>query len=173
MAGAPGAERGGQVWWLFMHVHGGGSRIGLSSGEQARDTRARAGALAGSLGEGGLAGPELDVYSAPHVLETELFLEELRGPGADDFARRVSRHFVDECHGDLELYERTYGRAEGEPSAPPQTGAAAGDPVLASAAAAAAPVAPAEGSRPSSPAAPPARPNEADAPAPPEQEEER
>lgn len=79
-----------RVWWLFMHVHGGGPPI-------CRE--------------------ELDIYSAAASPETELRLDELRGPGARDFARRVSRQFVDECHGDLDLYERTYGRAE-EPPAP-------------------------------------------------------
>lgn len=67
-----------RVWWLFMHVHGGGP---------------------------GLVREELDIYSTELEPETELELDELRWSDNPDFARRVSRQFVDECHGDLAEYE--------------------------------------------------------------------
>jgi len=69
-----------RVWWLFMHVHGGGPAI-------CRE--------------------DLDIYSAGHPLETELKLEELKltGPTAER-ARCVSYRFVDECKGDIEMYEQ-------------------------------------------------------------------
>jgi len=69
-----------RVWSLFMHVHGGGPAI-------VRD--------------------ELDMYSKELPVE-DLVPEELCPPG-NDFAVRTSRQFVDECHGDLELYRRKYG----------------------------------------------------------------
>merc|ERR1711988_765818 len=56
-----------RVWWLFMHVHGGGPVI-------CRE--------------------ELDIYSPACIPETELQLEELRGKDVSDFARRISREFV-------------------------------------------------------------------------------
>jgi len=67
-----------RVWWLFMHVHGGGP---------------------------GLVREELDIYSTELEPETEMELDELRCSDNPDFARRVSRQFVDECHGDLAEYE--------------------------------------------------------------------
>jgi hypothetical protein len=71
-----------RVWWLFMHVHGGGPAI-------CRE--------------------ELDIYSAECPPETEFGLPELRpGGGQTEVARRISRQFVDECHGDAALYERRY-----------------------------------------------------------------
>lgn len=74
-----------KVWWLFMHVHGGGPPI-------IRE--------------------ELDMYSASAQAETELVPEELQGgsSGSHDpsSCRRVSWQFVDECKGDLELYEKSY-----------------------------------------------------------------
>merc|ERR1740121_1576295 len=81
----------GRVWWLFMHVHGGGPAI-------CRE--------------------ELDIYSAEVPPETELYLDDLRrtGKGAGDLSRSLSRQFVDECHGDAQAYERQYGRP---PSPPP------------------------------------------------------
>mmetsp|Transcript_93927 Transcript_93927/g.242689 ORF Transcript_93927/g.242689 Transcript_93927/m.242689 type:complete len:1098 (-) Transcript_93927:450-3743(-) len=74
-----------RVWWLFMHVHGGGPAI-------CRE--------------------ELDVYSAERSPETELYLGELRGKGTADFARRVSWQFVDECLGDLEAYSQKYSNCQ-------------------------------------------------------------
>mmetsp|Transcript_76576 Transcript_76576/g.212705 ORF Transcript_76576/g.212705 Transcript_76576/m.212705 type:complete len:935 (+) Transcript_76576:86-2890(+) len=73
-----------RVWWLFMHVHGGGPLICCE---------------------------ELDIYSAASPPETQLGLVEFRdtGEGAREFARRISRQFVDNCHGDMELYEQRYG----------------------------------------------------------------
>jgi hypothetical protein len=75
-----------RVWWLFMHVHGGGPAICTE---------------------------DLEIYSVECPPETELFLEELRGtgPGAIDFSRRVSYQLVDDCHGDLALYEQRFGAA--------------------------------------------------------------
>jgi len=64
-----------------MHVHGGGPTI-------CRE--------------------ELDIYSMETSPETDLCLEELRGKAASDFARRISRQFVDDCKGDLESYEQKY-----------------------------------------------------------------
>lgn len=71
-----------RVWWLFMHVHGGGPSI-------CRE--------------------ELDMYSADVTPETDLFLDELQGKGAAEYSRRISQQFVDECKGDLEAYRRKYG----------------------------------------------------------------
>jgi len=69
-----------------MHVHGGGPAI-------CRE--------------------ELDVYSGERSLETELYLDEVRGKGAADFARRLSWQFVDECYGDMEAWGEKYcGGAE-------------------------------------------------------------
>lgn len=77
------------VWWLFMHVHGGGPAI-------VRD--------------------DLEIYSQELPLETELVPDELRPKEGDDFSMRTSREFVDECHGDEELYKRLYpGNAEAPP----------------------------------------------------------
>jgi ubiquitin carboxyl-terminal hydrolase 20/33 len=70
-----------RVWWLFMHVHGGGPA---------------------------LVREELDIYSTELEPETELELDELRWSGNTDFARRVSRQLVDECHGDVAEYERRH-----------------------------------------------------------------
>jgi len=88
-----------RVWWLFMHVHGGGPA---------------------------LCREELDIYSADCTPETELCLDELRGKGTSDFARRISRQFVDECHGDIDLYERTYVRCEAEPGVSSRSSEVAG-----------------------------------------------
>jgi len=74
-----------RVWWLFMHVHGGGPS---------------------------LCREELDMYSADCSPETDLFLEELQGKGASEYSRRISREFVDEFHGDLEAYNRKYGATD-------------------------------------------------------------
>lgn len=75
-----------RVWWLFMHVHGGGP---------------------------GVCREELDIYSTEGDAEIELKLDELRGSDAKsiDYARRVSREFVDVCKGDLEAYALKYGSA--------------------------------------------------------------
>merc|ERR1719221_909413 len=83
-----------RVWWLFMHVHGGGPAI-------CRD--------------------ELDIYSAEIPPETELYLDELRrtGKGASDLSRSLSRQFVDECHGDAQAHEQQYGRPHSGDGAPP------------------------------------------------------
>jgi len=74
-----------RVWWLFMHVHGGGPSI-------CRE--------------------ELDIYSMTCSPEMELNLDELRGKQAVEYSRRISRQFVDECRGDLEAYNRKYGTDE-------------------------------------------------------------
>mmetsp|Transcript_21289 Transcript_21289/g.68944 ORF Transcript_21289/g.68944 Transcript_21289/m.68944 type:complete len:957 (-) Transcript_21289:68-2938(-) len=72
-----------RVWWLFMHVHGGGPAICRTS---------------------------LDLYSEGHPLETELKLEELQFAGAtEEFARRTSHVCVEECKGDAELFHQRYG----------------------------------------------------------------
>ncbi|CAE7349073.1 usp33 [Symbiodinium natans] len=63
-----------RVWWLFMHVHGGGPAI-------VRD--------------------ELEIYSKELSVEADLVPEELC-PAGNDFAVRSSKQFVDECHGDME-----------------------------------------------------------------------
>jgi len=75
-----------RVWWLFMHVHGGGPSI-------CRE--------------------DLDIYSMDGTPELDLSLDELRGKGAEDFSRRISQQFVDECHGDMEMYDRKYGSGQG------------------------------------------------------------
>lgn len=74
-----------RVWWLFMHVHGGGP---------------------------GICREELEMYSPECVPETSLYLEELQGKEAVEYARRISRGFVDQCHGDLEAYNRLYGATD-------------------------------------------------------------
>jgi len=74
-----------RVWWLFMHVHGGGPSI-------CRD--------------------ELDMYSPECSPETNLCLEELQGPDAVEYSRRISRQFVDEFHGNLEAYDKKYGATD-------------------------------------------------------------
>lgn len=74
-----------RVWWLFMHVHGGGPSICRS---------------------------ELDIYSMQCNPEIELKLEELKGSAAAEFARRISREFVDDCRGDLDVYNRKYSTAD-------------------------------------------------------------
>lgn len=74
-----------RVWWLFMHVHGGGP---------------------------GICREELDIYSKENNAEVELKLEELQGAEAVEFSRRISRQFVDECKGDLQTYNRKYGRKD-------------------------------------------------------------
>mmetsp|Transcript_52980 Transcript_52980/g.95656 ORF Transcript_52980/g.95656 Transcript_52980/m.95656 type:complete len:157 (+) Transcript_52980:44-514(+) len=70
-----------RVWWLFMHIHGGGPAI-------VRE--------------------ELEIYSQELSAETDLIPEELSQTGSD-FAKRASRQFVDDCHGDLELHDSRYG----------------------------------------------------------------
>jgi hypothetical protein len=75
-----------RVWWLFMHVHGGGPVI-------CRE--------------------ELDIDSKEFLPETALQLEELKGRSAVEYARRISHEFVDDCRGDLELYNQKYGVADG------------------------------------------------------------
>merc|ERR1712217_595870 len=72
-----------RVWWLFSHVHGGGPTF-------CRD--------------------DLDIYSGEFIPELELYLDELRwSPTNREFPRTMSRQFVDECRGDLDLYEDRYG----------------------------------------------------------------
>lgn len=73
-----------RVWWLFMHVHGGGPAI-------VRE--------------------DLDIYSGAAAPDVNLMLEELKSsPGSSrDFARRLSSGFVDGCKGNLDLYEQQYG----------------------------------------------------------------
>jgi hypothetical protein len=73
-----------RVWWLFMHVHGGGPSI-------CRE--------------------ELDIYSKECSPEVELRLEELRDEGSTEYSRRISHEFVDECHGDLAIYNQKYDQA--------------------------------------------------------------
>lgn len=73
-----------RVWWVFMHVHGGGPVI---------------------------CRKELDIYSAEGCPQAELFPEDLRSEDSADFARRISYQFVDECHGDAALYEQKYDPA--------------------------------------------------------------
>lgn len=70
-----------RVWWLFVHLHGGGPAI-------VRE--------------------ELDIYSGPHPLETKLVPDELKD-AASDLPCRLSRQFVDECLGSMEMYEDKYG----------------------------------------------------------------
>jgi len=67
-----------------MHVHGGGPSI-------CRE--------------------ELDINSMECIPEQDLMLEELKGQDSTgrEFSRRISRQFVDDCRGDLELYKRKYG----------------------------------------------------------------
>jgi uncharacterized small protein (DUF1192 family) len=76
-----------RVWWLFMHVHGGGPSI-------CRE--------------------ELDMYSVDCQPETDLRLEELHGKGGSEYSRRISWQFVDECQGDLELYKQRHGPLDAE-----------------------------------------------------------
>eukprot|EP00927_Polykrikos_kofoidii_P011579 TRINITY_DN14937_c0_g1_i3.p1 TRINITY_DN14937_c0_g1~~TRINITY_DN14937_c0_g1_i3.p1 ORF type:complete len:996 (+),score=175.29 TRINITY_DN14937_c0_g1_i3:247-3234(+) len=73
------------VWLLFMHVHGGGPCICTE---------------------------ELDIYSAECTPETDLCLDELAGNDAEtaEFSRRISRELVDECHGDMALWEERFGK---------------------------------------------------------------
>lgn len=75
-----------RVWWLFAHVHGGGPTV-------CRE--------------------ELDIYSSEFAPETDLQLDELRGRDTADFSMRISRQFVDECHGDLSLYEHRHASGNG------------------------------------------------------------
>ncbi|CAJ1451868.1 unnamed protein product [Effrenium voratum] len=70
------------VWWLFMHIHGGGPAV-------VRD--------------------DLEIYSKELRPEVHLVPQELRPAEGDDFAMRTSRQFVDECHGDFELYNSLHG----------------------------------------------------------------
>lgn len=75
-----------RVWWLFMHVHGGGPAICRS---------------------------DLDLYAEGYPVETDLKLDELVMTGyTADFARRTSYLFVEECKGDLEIYQRIYGQGD-------------------------------------------------------------
>merc|ERR1712137_383935 len=74
-----------RVWWLFSHVHGGGPTF-------CRD--------------------DLDIYSGEYIPELELYLDELRSSGSNrEFSRNMSRQFVDECRGDVNLYDARYGRS--------------------------------------------------------------
>merc|ERR1719356_915558 len=90
-----------RVWWLFMHVHGGGPVI-------CRE--------------------ELNIYSAECQPEVELRLEELQGSGNKEFARRISRQFVDDCQGDVALYEKRYGSSVGDEGAVPGSDVEMSDP---------------------------------------------
>lgn len=75
-----------RVWWLFMHVHGGGPCF-------CRE--------------------DLDIYSGEYIPETELYLKELRWGGTNrEFARSMSRQLVDEFRGDVSAYEARYGCAK-------------------------------------------------------------
>lgn len=80
-----------RVWWLFAHIHGGGPV---------------------------LCREDLDMYSEECSSEVELIVEELTGGGAcdpggagttTDLARRLSWQFVDDCQGDLRVYEERHG----------------------------------------------------------------
>mmetsp|Transcript_34467 Transcript_34467/g.73426 ORF Transcript_34467/g.73426 Transcript_34467/m.73426 type:complete len:880 (-) Transcript_34467:214-2853(-) len=84
-----------RVWWLFMHVHGGGPA---------------------------LCRQELDLYSEGHRLETELMLEELKLNGPHHHvARATSWEFVEQCKGDIEMFEQQYGRGRASPVATPSS----------------------------------------------------
>mmetsp|Transcript_2570 Transcript_2570/g.5654 ORF Transcript_2570/g.5654 Transcript_2570/m.5654 type:complete len:896 (+) Transcript_2570:110-2797(+) len=72
-----------RVWWLFMHIHGGGPVI-------CRE--------------------ELDIYSAECKAEEDLHLEELRAFEGMNLATRMSWQFVDECRGDISLFEQKYSK---------------------------------------------------------------
>eukprot|EP00440_Ansanella_granifera_P034371 gb/GFBE01037289.1/.p1 GENE.gb/GFBE01037289.1/~~gb/GFBE01037289.1/.p1 ORF type:complete len:956 (+),score=124.88 gb/GFBE01037289.1/:1-2868(+) len=78
-----------RVWWLFMHIHGGGPAIVRDQLEKYSD--------------------ENDRWWQELPAETELIPEELRSPAeGSDFAMTISRQFVDECRGDLALYRQLY-----------------------------------------------------------------
>jgi len=70
-----------RVWWLFMHVHGGGPVI---------------------------CRQELDIYSQECRPEKALCLEELNEKDPSDLACRISWQFVDDCKGDRDAYDRKY-----------------------------------------------------------------
>ncbi|CAE8701241.1 unnamed protein product, partial [Polarella glacialis] len=74
-----------RVWWLFMHLHGGGPAI-------IRD--------------------DLEIYAEELRPETQLIPEELRISDGSDFIVRMSRQYVDECQGDLQLYQSVFGGRE-------------------------------------------------------------
>lgn len=83
-----------RVWWLFLHMHGGGPP---------------------------LIREELDMYSATSSAETNLVPDEIRSPGGGDIARRISHEFVDACSGEIELYRQRYGPIESPDAVPPET----------------------------------------------------
>lgn len=70
------------VWWLFMHVHGGGPPVVRN---------------------------DLEMPWQEISPETHLLPDELRPKEGDDFYMRTSREFVEECGGDEELYKSLYG----------------------------------------------------------------
>jgi len=70
-----------RVWWLFMHVHGGGQLI---------------------------CRQDLNIYAAECAPETDLQLAELR-EGASASPEILTWQFVDECMGDTQLHQEKYG----------------------------------------------------------------
>jgi len=54
---------------------------------------------------------ELDIYSAECKPEEDLYLEDLRNFEGHSLATRMSWQFVDECRGDIQLFEQKYAKA--------------------------------------------------------------
>jgi len=81
----------GCVWWLFMHVHGGGPAVVRN---------------------------DLEDIAEEMAPETHLVPDEIRPTAGNDLYMRTSWEFVDECHGDEEMYKRLYGSQLKPPETP-------------------------------------------------------